>query len=361
MNLIWIFLPAILLLGIITSYEDIKFGKIKNKYIIAALLYTLVAYIILILFFYFKSIPIRVSYLSDLGINFIIALVLGYFLWYAKLWSAADGKLFIAYSALVPLTAYSNSYIRYFPSLTLLVNTFVPFFIFAFFVFLVKIKRLGEGLKKVKKKELYLLFLNIFWVLWIPKLLSFFGVKLDFLSSLVIIIVLATGLQMLFREKALWAALFLCILRLCFDKTVFTLSFLKQFLIFILLISIIFFCLKSSSIIFTKTIKISGLKPGMILAEDIYKEKGKYKKEEIALKGKEIMFKRKKELLIRSLAEGLTLRDIRKIQRLYKEKKLSLSVIKIHQTLPFAPFIFAGALLTLIAKGSFLLLFRLIF
>ena len=34
--LIYWFLPMILFLGIVTSYEDIKFGKIRNKWVISA-------------------------------------------------------------------------------------------------------------------------------------------------------------------------------------------------------------------------------------------------------------------------------------------------------------------------------------
>ena len=53
--LIYWFLPMILLLGIVTSYEDIKFGKIRNKWIILALAYSIAANIALFSLKYYDT------------------------------------------------------------------------------------------------------------------------------------------------------------------------------------------------------------------------------------------------------------------------------------------------------------------
>ena len=94
----------------------------------------------------------------------------------------------------------------------------------------------------------------------------------------------------------------------------------------------------------------------MLLADTIYKKGGKYVKKTGSLD-----YKKEGLLEVYSLAEGLTKNEVRKIKGLQNKGKLAFSTIRVHQTLPFAPFMFIGALLTLLAKGSFLLLFRFLF
>ena len=139
--MLYYFLAAIILIGLFTSYEDIKEGKIRNKYIILALIYTLLAYVFIITIYYFGGVPIRAEYFIEFIINGVIALLVGFLLWYSRVWTAGDGKLFFAYSLLVPLSAYSFGYIKYFPSLVILINTFLPIFIFLFVGLLLKTTR----------------------------------------------------------------------------------------------------------------------------------------------------------------------------------------------------------------------------
>jgi len=350
-----IFLPAIILLGLITSYQDIKFGKIKNRWIILSIIYSLISYTIIMMIYKLSNNLLNYSYFTDVILNLLISCLVGFLLWNFKFWNAADGKLFIAYSALLPLSLYSNFYVKNFPSFVILVNTFVPFLIFALFIFIIKAKEqvnnLHKELKKTKKNELLILPLNIFWIMWIPKLLTFLKINLDFLTSLVVIMGLSISVQQLFKKKIILVSLFLCILRIMFDKTI-NLASLEQFLIYFLLITVIFFVFKFSSAMFTKSVKISELKPGIILLGEIYKKGKKY----IILESRELMLGKKKDLFsINSEAEGLTEQDINRIKKLQKQGKLSFSSLKVHQTLPFAPFIFLGVLLTLIAKGNFIL------
>jgi len=354
-----IFLPVILLLGIITSYQDIKYGKIKNKWIISAIIYALVAYIFVTVIYKISNISINYNYFVDVIINLFIACLAGFLLWNFKFWSAADGKLFIAYSALLPLTLYSNFYIKYFPSFIIAINTFVPFLIFALFIFIMNTKDQSKNLstefKKTKKSEILILPLNIFWIMWIPILIGFLKVNIDFLTSLIIVMILAIGLQKLFNKKIILVSLFLCILRILFDRTVFTQVFLKQFIIYSLFIIAIFFIIKFSSVMFIHNVKISQLKPGMVLVGKIGKKDKKY----TLLESGELNNYKKQDLLSVNLeAEGLTIQDINKIKKLQEQGKLNFSSARVHQTLPFAPFIFFGVLLTLIAKGNFFIFLK---
>jgi len=85
-------LPAILFLGIITSYEDIKSGKIRNKWIMSALIYAVLVNVVLVLFYPSKN-GIHLPYLIELTTNSLFSVVLGFGLWYLGIWTAGDGKL----------------------------------------------------------------------------------------------------------------------------------------------------------------------------------------------------------------------------------------------------------------------------
>jgi len=139
-------LALIILVGAITSWEDIKFGKIRNKWVISATLIGLMYY-----YFIFATQFFNESFvLSDtypLLINTVLALFVGYWLWHFKLWSAGDAKLFTAYAFLVPLSTYTFGFVAYFPSYTILVNTM--FVLCSYLVF----KSLGKKRTKSYLKE----------------------------------------------------------------------------------------------------------------------------------------------------------------------------------------------------------------
>jgi hypothetical protein len=67
----------ILFLGIITSYEDIRYGKIKNKWIIAALSYAIVVNIVIIILYKLTEQPIRAGYFYELIATVVFSLVFG--------------------------------------------------------------------------------------------------------------------------------------------------------------------------------------------------------------------------------------------------------------------------------------------
>ncbi len=126
-----LFLPVLFFIGIITSYEDLKEGKIKNKWIVFGLSWALTIYcLLLILALILKRFSLNFSiispfYIFKVLINSSIAFISGYLLWYFNLWSAGDAKLFFVFSLLLPLKYYWKSTLPYFYSFTLLINTFV--------------------------------------------------------------------------------------------------------------------------------------------------------------------------------------------------------------------------------------------
>jgi len=121
----YLFVFLVIIIGLATSWEDIKFGKIRNKWILLGLAGGIAL----------QAAALAGGFLpTDLIfsglLNALIALLVGYLLWYFDLWAAGDAKLFFVFALLLPLSYYSRTYLPLFPSFALLINTFVPVLIF---------------------------------------------------------------------------------------------------------------------------------------------------------------------------------------------------------------------------------------
>ncbi|PIZ69526.1 MAG: hypothetical protein COY10_01325 [Candidatus Portnoybacteria bacterium CG_4_10_14_0_2_um_filter_43_36] len=144
-----LFLPAVFFIGLITSYEDVKYGKVRNKWIKLALFWGLAVIIFFYLwyliaapvsrFFYFQVLghpadsspaifTVLPIYLSKIVLNAAVSLVVAFLMWRAGAWAAGDAKLFFVYALLLPLKYYWKSYLPIFPSFVLLINIFIPVF-----------------------------------------------------------------------------------------------------------------------------------------------------------------------------------------------------------------------------------------
>lgn len=138
MKNILIILPIIIILflGCTISIEDFKINKIRNKWIKIGIYFGLVYYLVLIIltilahFNIIDTFPINLEYFLYILAYTIIAFLLSYILWHFKLWAGGDAKLFTLYVFLIPLVFYSNAYFKYFPQLNLLINIFVPIFLY---------------------------------------------------------------------------------------------------------------------------------------------------------------------------------------------------------------------------------------
>jgi len=351
------FLPAIILLGVITSYDDIKFGKIRNKWIIAALVFSLA----MNLFLFLKTGELYWAII--LAINLFISLIVSFALWNFGFWSAGDAKLFIAYSALIPATVYSRSDFDLFPSFYLFVNTIVPYFGFL----LVK-SLFSSPWQKTKKavfssaKNFPLLLLSFLAIGWLAELVNshFFMTRnmveifmiyafIYFVTDLIL-----AGLVKKFKIKKIktWHAYALVLAaRILVSPKTFTdysalAAVLLNALAYAAIIRTSYNICKNS---FARKIKIKSLRTGDIPAEAIFRAKKGYAKRYVSEKD----FLLNKSLLSME-AEGLTKGDLEKIMALAKRKKFGFKTIAVYETVPFAPIIFFGALLTIISNGIFI-------
>lgn len=144
------FLIPLVLIGLVTSYEDIKTGKIRNRWIYLGLVWGLgVLLIMFVLNIFNPSWGISFKSGLDIFLNFISASLISFFIWKFNGWAAGDAKLFMVYALLVPSSFYQNSYLPIFPSFVLLVNIF--FLVLLFIIvrqavdFLGNIKFSGSG------------------------------------------------------------------------------------------------------------------------------------------------------------------------------------------------------------------------
>ena len=378
MKVLIYFLPAIFLLGIITSYEDTKDGKIRNKWVAAALVYAFIAYSVLITYFYFTS-GINQHYLIELLTNFLFAITVGFGAWYFCIWTAGDGKLFIAFSALIPLSVYKFGYQEWIPSFTLLINTFIPALLIMVISVLFKIK-LNDAKNVFKSflkeffqpKQLFDSVIALFALFWIIQiLLSLAGLN-SYILRFVLTMLVFSSFQSKFGDKVLYIMLAVSVLRMIIDKSVYSLSFLIDFLILVFVWRLIRSFLSGSISklglkVFAKEVEVDNLKPGMILSEVIQK-KEKMSKQELNLSKKMLdtkIIKYKQAYYIKKPkgtidlnnfigeeAEGLTKEQISKI------KEIGIKKVKVSQTLPFAPFMFLGVIITILGKGNILILVK---
>jgi prepilin signal peptidase PulO-like enzyme (type II secretory pathway) len=335
-NLYYFFLPLILTLGIITSYTDIKEGKIRNKHLIIISCIGLLLYCIL---FFAKQINNQVILLTL--INLGIGTLVGVFLWFFGFWSAGDAKLFASYLFIIPLAFYK---IKIYTYLILLLNVVIP--VTLFFIIVLIFKTTLNQKRHILSKYLSLQYiistiLVIFSIGWLTQLI--FGL-LHIPSNLLFNMFVLMGIDMLIRK--IWRLNILYIyglistIRFIIEfKIIFSLMFWYNFIIFVIGYTILRgFVFDASYFLFSKEMKTEDLKTGMILAENINKKNNKFEK--VALKG---LFSttqiHNKDFLLSHSIEGLSEDDIITL------KKNNIDSIKVQQTIPFAPFMFVGALI----------------
>ncbi|MEM4266547.1 MAG: hypothetical protein QW404_00630 [Candidatus Nanoarchaeia archaeon] len=358
--LLW-FLPAILFLGLISSYTDIKQGKIKNKHILIALIYAVVVYLIIISL---STTQVRVSYFLELIVMGILTLIVGFVIWYIGLWTAGDAKLFFAYSMLIPLSVYKYMHIPYFDSFNILINTFVPISFFLFIALLLRtsLRKKFFFLKEALKPKIVLtLAVSLFALSWcIESLFNIVNLETNYFITIPLLFLVIMLLGKFGLKNFIYIIVPLSVIRLIFDNSIYSFSFVKEFvLILLLFIFLRFFIIRMGFYLLTKEVDIKMLHPGMIPAELVYLDGNKYKKSKIMLFTifDYLQFGFKKNYLFNP-TEPLSNDDVIKLKKL--EKKLGFEHLRVQQTVPFAPFLFLGVLLTIISQGNILIfIFRL--
>lgn len=375
-NVLVYFLPAILALGVITSYEDIIIGKIRNKWVILALVYALGVYSILVTYAFFTT-GINKNYFIILLTNLLFTIIVGFGAWYFGIWTAGDGKLFIAFSALVPVSVYQIGYQKWVPSITLLINIFIPalFIMLVWMLFKLRVKNVQNLLKPFLKeffqpKQLFSSIIELFAAYWVMAVLfSLIGLGDNYTLMLVFTMLILSTIQKKLGSKYFYVFLVISLTRLVMDESVYSLSFLINFLVLIFVWRLFKSFLtgslsRVSQGVFAKEVRAVDLKPGMVLSETIQKVKEselndlKKLPDIKVIKHKGFYYTKipKSSVdtggFIGEESEGLTKEQINKI------KELNIQKVLVSQTIPFSPFIFLGVILTIIAEGNILIVVK---
>ncbi len=368
-----LFLIPLILIGITTSYTDIKYGKIKNIHILLGFLYVLLLYLFLAFYSYFVIYqPINLKYLAELVVNGLIALVIGYLLWYFNFWAAGDAKLFSIYSLLIPLEYFSKNYFQYFPSSTLLTDT-IFFICFIFFIkmfyeiilscfsflmhpsLLASIfsKRKDNNLKKTVLETGKLLLIFSFFLVILQFILMRIKIFLPtaisnhFLLSLLLLIIQIFILRVLVKNKIfsiliICGGLLCCLLYIISNQTLVLFSILKISLLMMLFMGLgmqlINLYIDNHEI---KKIKIQDLRLGdCLVSQSLSQITNKIK----------VQTPGNNQYQIGS--DGLSISQVKEIQELFKDD--TNKEMYIYKTFPFAPFMFSAFIFTIIFKSSFL-------
>jgi hypothetical protein len=374
----FLLLPIIFILGAVTSLDDLRIGKVKNKYLIYGIAGGIICYVLLtvkIIFFHApNSFPVAI-FLKNVAISCLVS----FFIWYFGFWSAGDAKLFMLFSFLVPLDYYGPSYpIPNFPSFILLANAFSVVFVFiileisiklivhmfaalkriwrlrisfkAASVFLTEKMRLLD-LQKKDYAKIALGYLSIFMFMNILRLLVFIKVDSRFASLFgIICIIISFGFQKLsdlFKKRrvvilitGLNIVFLTIIIFTARDVSRVIQGLLQSFTFFIMTCTILSIVIQTF-LNTSEIIKINSdqLRPGMLLAHDsITKICGIFKKQGLQEK---------------FYPDGITEEQSKFIKELGVNEG-ALTEISIHKTFPLTPFIFIGVLLTILKKGVIL-------
>ena len=347
--LVYWFLPMILFLGIATSYEDIKLGKIRNKWILMAIGYSVIVNAVLFSLNYYN-----IDYLIKFLANDLLSLIVGFVIWYANLWTAGDAKLLFAFTILIPI----HSPHSYFFFLTFLSNIFIPISIIFLIHMLFKTsyrRKLFYFKKTFNVKAFFSLIFFIFGFSWaINSMFKIIGLRSNIVLSLLGISAAYYLIERVLKIKIIHISLLLSLVRLVFDSSIYSFKFVKEFSILIFLFLLVrIFLFSMGSEYFTKEVKFNELKNGMIPAETVFEFKGKYFKRLNRFSLARFAEDRKiGKPVFKNLSGGLSREEIKTLN--FLGKKLPFKTLRIQTAMPFAPFLFIGALLTIIFQGNFI-------
>lgn len=308
-------------------------------------------------------------YWFHVALNTALAFGLGFLLWTLGLWAAGDGKLFGLLALLLPLSVYRTNYLNWFPSFVLFFNTFIAVFAILVVEFAGKLavqvraggpgylgKTLERGVKalsenKVKVLKIILLFLAIFTTIRIMR--HFLRVALDMgigdinktMVYVILFLIFKPLTRLLEYRATLWVALSIVLGYAGWAFFVDPTGEARYHLVDIgaLALSIIVFryaydaYLKATD---ERKIPATELRAKMVLSDDSVRK-----------------FKERREFYKRWLhplePDGLRPKQVEAIQGWFEENEPEGDV-GIARTLPFAPALFFGTIITIVMRGLLL-------
>lgn len=328
----------ICLLGLSTSFTDLKKGIIPNKFVFPA--------IAAAFFFNFLN---GFSFAPFL-LNGFLALLLGFLLWMAGLWSAGDAKLFLAFALLFPA---SFSQQTLFPAFSILLNAFIPAFAFLFVLVVLrtsreqKIEAFRQAISPAIIIQVAVFLFASYWLLDI--VLGILPIELEFFTITLILFGIISFVEFFLPKKSIFLFAFLCLALLPFRAAqILSPEFLSFFISFIAVtVFLLFFVLRLGAECFGKPVPLKELKEGMVLLEVPVKRHGRiFKKKPLLPSFINIFSEITEKPFIKPGPKGLTQEDLEKLGRERTAGKVAFKELLVQETIPFAPLIFLGTIIS---------------
>ncbi|MFC1754972.1 prepilin peptidase [Thermoproteota archaeon] len=345
----FLFLPVIICLGILVAIDDMKRGKIPNKYIIAAFGISIIFNTLL-----FMNNQIFTSHLFFLGLNVLFAGIIGFTLWYFNLWGAGDAKLLTAFVALIPLHTLRFVIDKNFPLIDIAVNVFLPACLFLVVLALIKsdMKSKKQLLKEsFMPKDIMISLIGIFSVSWLTRyILTELSIYSRFLNLAAVMLGIYL-LRRVLKDEYLNVALAVAVFRIALDRFIFTSSFLKSYA-FLAVFYFTMILITKLTTLYTRPVKITDLKEGMVPTP--YQELTMVSK----VKGSDRPRVWKSKAPGNILKQGLNKQALKWFHGIYYSGELRTHHLLVQETISFAPAIFLGVLLTVLLRGNIILFLK---
>jgi hypothetical protein len=262
------------------------------------------------------------------------------------------------------VSAYSQGYFPYFPSFTIFINTFIPVALLLALLAILKTSledKLGVMRKAFRPEMVANVFMFVVGFGWLIRTASgYLALPQNYFLNVIVLFLLYEMLSKVLPFRKILFAVTGIALVLGYE-TMLTLEFLQSMLyLFVLFLLLRYFILYLGFYAFSRSIPVKELKPGMVLSEGITREtdrEGRHWKSEIVLPTVfSILTHAKTGFLYGKESRGLSEEEVREIKEMHKRKKFGFDEIRVHETVPFAPFLFAGTLVTMALQGSVFIL-----
>ncbi|MEW6200778.1 MAG: hypothetical protein AB1546_02300 [bacterium] len=381
-------IPLLLWFGYLSSFADIKTGRIPNRQIMLGLKIGLAwhaSYMGYLMWvsrtaLFPEGMAAVGEYCGDVAMNTAIALAISFLMWWMHLWAAGDAKLFTVFSFLIPVMFYEKFYVKIFPSFALLYNVFLVAlmvvagdFLYKLVLMAVRRKREGDLMKIVRESLSRGAISERVFSNWRTILRWMVGLVFSFLITSLIrkyastLLVKSMSFQftidlenIAFNETILILLLFLFFkpLSKLYENMIVYYTTIFCILGYVLFSAIF---LRSGQVL-SEIAHFGGLSVIIIVFRrvyDYYAERVNVREikredlhENLILSKKERMRLQQENVKILGddfepfYADGLTQEQVEKIKALEKKETIEVS-----GTIPFAPCIFGGAMATLLTRG----------
>jgi Flp pilus assembly protein protease CpaA len=348
-------IAVVLAVCLYTSYTDVRLKKIGNRCTYGLVLLGLLCQGIFV-------------YLGITTIPEVLWLLLGglavaFLMYYLGIWSPGDSKLFWGLSVALPPTIFQRfGYWRY-PPFVLAVNTFVPYFLATMIVILTRTtwRQKWQVLKSILAPGFLLRFaLSLLSFMGISALLSLaLPFDLDYFATLILFVVLFSLFDRLVarqRQLLFLAPFALVSLALAWDNLGFYLTMLA--ITGGLFLVLRFFIADLGDWLFVQEIPVSELRKGLVPANTIVRKGSQYTAQPVSFSSFISLAARPRdgEVIMDLTPEGLSEEKVSELQALAAAGRLAGlgDKIQVQQSMPFAPIILVGVLITLLSRGVFI-------